>query len=315
VYQPGDAWTVSSTTADKVFYAQWKTIVTVTYKPGAGATGTDVVQKPTTTAFPGGVPAGNNVDVTFHTNAETNFAPTVPGMKLISWTTNSDGTGDRYLPGEIKTLNQPLTLYGQWSSVEDVSVSNNVTGDYADLTKKFAYTLTLKTAADGVPTGGLGLSKFNFAMENGGTDMEGVGTGMTGGTFDLNAEGAVKFTLSVGQKITIKDVPADYTVRIVQEDDNIYTVSHKADENGYSFAKDEADADSTANDTGEQALNGSGLLVKYVNERITVPPTGVKLGDNGAALLLGGIGLGAGLAPIPIRAARRRKKEQGGSHR
>ena len=146
-----------------------------------------------------------------------------------------------------------------------LTISKVVTGQFGDLTRQFAFTVTL-TGADGQPLAG--------PLAYTGDPDTGPGDGSL-----LLDRGVGVFTLRHGQSITVQDVPADCSVRVVETPDAGYTISI-ADSEG-AVIPDPA----SPGDTGVLGMTSSPRALTFTNTRVIPPPTGVSLGDSGLVLL------------------------------
>ncbi len=50
----------------------------------------------------------------FHDTIYDNMFTPPAGMKFLGWTTNADGSGAKYYPGDVLNVTAPLNLYAQW---------------------------------------------------------------------------------------------------------------------------------------------------------------------------------------------------------
>ena len=93
-----------------ILYAQWKEVVDVTYKKGyfdSDESFTDTVDK------------GSSYKV-----KDNPF--TRSGYTFTGWTTQANGSGTTYKPGQVTTVNANMTLYAQWIEMLHVTYNNTV---------------------------------------------------------------------------------------------------------------------------------------------------------------------------------------------
>ena len=176
-------------------------------------------------------------------------------------------------------------VYYVYSNFVDLTISKTITGDYADMTKAFDFTVYFQDSS-GVPLAS-------------GTQFTCTGTAApSGGTLTLDSEGKATFTLSHGQTITIAGVSTSGKVRIVETTDVNYTASF-VDSVAPSMII-------TAADTGIRNMTSADRTFAFTNARIDIIPAGISTGGN-ALTLLAVLAIMAGLAAMV--AYRRRRKE------
>jgi len=189
--------------------------------------------------------------------------------------TNSEGT--------TTTVMQELTV-----SAKTVTISNEVTGAYANMDKAFTYTIYFQDSGGTALTG-----TFNYT---GGVLTGSSATAPSGGTLTLGSGGEATVTLTAGQTITIAGVATSAKVRVVQTTDTNYTTSFK----------DSEDASSTTGaDTGVRSMTAADRAFDFTNTR-SVVPGGISTGSGGIVLLslMALLALAAGLI---ITAVHRRR--------
>ena len=162
----------------------------------------------------------------------------------------------------------------------DVTVSKTIDGDFANMGETFDFTVYF--------------ANNDKTLMDAGTQFE-----YTGGQLVLDEEGKATFILGHGQAITIKDVPTDAWVRIVETFDARY-ITH---------FKDSAESDSElGTDTGLRPVGEDDRTFGFLNTRYVPPPMGVALGKQGLSNVM--------LLAIPVillglvaleRAVRRRR--------
>ena len=152
-----------------------------------------------------------------------------------------------------------------------LTISKRVAGDFGNRTLAFMFTILL-TDRDGnpLPYG----SEFDYV----GDIIAGSNaTPPANGTLRLDSNGAATFELRHGQVIRIAELPLSGSVRIVETVDLNYMTSFTDSER--------ADIVFDGNDTTLLAM-AENRAVYFLNERVVPPPTGLNLGNMGAALLL-----------------------------
>jgi len=139
----------------------------------------------------------------------------------------------------------------------DVTVSKTVTGKYANMTKAFTFTATFKDE--------------NGTLLNTGSFLTG-----DGGTLTVDANGEAVFTLKHGQTFTIKDIPVDYQIEIIEAPDDNYTPSFM-DSTGTNYPDE--------NETGFRIVD-EGWTFDFTNARKQVPATNINDGNRFMEALL-----------------------------
>ena len=159
------------------------------------------------------------------------------------------------------------------SNTTDLSISNTVTGDYADLTKTFTYTIFFYDS-NGTPLADG--TQFDYT---GGTVGSPGATAPPDGTFTLgNGDGSAVITLSNGQSIAIEKVSVLGKVKIVQTSANGYTTSYEDSIN--------PGADISSNDTTVLDMTSAVRAFAFTNTRNAITPAGVSTGSAGSILLI-----------------------------
>jgi hypothetical protein len=173
-----------------------------------------------------------------------------------------------------------------------LTVSNTISGVYADLTKEFTYTIYLKDS------GGAALPAGTILHYTGGI-VPGLGTSPPeNGTLTLDADGAATFQLQHGQAVSIVGIDANGKIRIVETPDSNYAPS---------FLDSEDSSPTTGNDTGVRIMAATDRSFDFTNDRYSVVPTGISAGDSHGLLLMLPLLLTA--AVIFFAAMRRHTKE------
>ncbi|MEA5003886.1 MAG: InlB B-repeat-containing protein [Christensenella sp.] len=181
------------------------------------------------------------------------------GWEIDYWCTTNDGTGTHYAPADTFTITSNKTLYAMYKrTTHDMTLSNMVSGSYADRTKDFGFTVYLANES-GTPLTG------TFAY-TGGTISGSGANAPAGGTITLGSSGEAVLRLKHGQTVNIKDVPFGYKVRIVQTAATGYTAS---------FRDNEDAGPTAAADTGVRTMSAANRQFDFTSTRSGVVPTGV----------------------------------------
>jgi hypothetical protein len=184
--------------------------------------------------------------------------PTIPGYVIKGYKegpTPPSGNGT-YTPGKIATfspVNGSMIMYFVYDidyGTADVTVSKIIEGDFANMTKVFAFTAYF-TDADG--------KKLD----------KGTTFACSDGTLTLGESGEDTFSLGHGQAITIKDVPVGTFIRIEETDGGNYTVTIIDSVDGFIPGKT----------TGDKPIDNQGRTFEFTNTRIIPVPTGLDDGD------------------------------------
>jgi len=173
------------------------------------------------------------------------------------------------------------TLYAQWTaSTKNLTISNEVTGAYANMEKVSTFTVTLLESDGVTPLTGT----FTYM---GGVIAGSNATAPANGTLTLGSGGEATVTLTTGQTITIAGVATSAKVRVVQTTDTNYTTSFK----------DSLDASSTTGaDTGVRSMTVADRTFDFTNTRSMVPG-GISTGSGSIVLLsLMALALASGFA-------------------
>ena len=155
-----------------------------------------------------------------------------------------------------------------------LTVTETVSGDYADLSRMFGFTIAFYNNSDEMrPLTG------SFAYYDGSPDIPGSAKL---GALTLDVNGTAKFEIKHGDAIVIDGVPTDCCVRIVQYDYSTlgYSPSHSDSGNPDSLA-----APIKSRDTGLLTMAADERIVSFSNTR-SIVPTNVNLGDSRTAILL-----------------------------
>lgn len=168
-------------------------VVTVRYVDGNG----NSVDEPDGYAAVFGVP---------FTLLTENIQP-IPGYVYAGWRQGTDGAlQNRETPVTLPPYVTANTLIYLVYTKINVTVSSEVSGDYADKTKDFIFTIQFTDGSEAPLTGTLAYT--------GGTVSGSGAAAPPNGTLTLGSNGEAIFTLRHGQQITIAEVPADGKVLI-----------------------------------------------------------------------------------------------------
>ena len=224
--------------------------------------------------------------------------PTVArtGYNLDGWFTAATGgtqvnatdtTGSHFTSGST------VTLYAGWTaSAKTVTISNEVTGAYANMDKAFTYTVYFQDS------GGTALASGTQFTYTGGVIAGSGATAPANGILTLGSGGEATVTLTAGQTITIAGVATSAKVRVVQTTDANYTTSFIDSINsGITI---------TAADTGVRDMTAADRTFDFTNAR-SVVPGGISTGSGGM-VLLALLALFAAGAWLVVTAARRRTR-------
>jgi hypothetical protein len=180
----------------------------------------------------------------------------------------------------------------------NLTVSNTVTGDYADRTKDFTFTVTLWSSSNALFETGKTISF------TGGTIGGSGATAPADGTLTVGSNGEVTFNLKHGQTVTLAGVSATGYVQIVESARENYSAT---------IFTDSADADGNTYDTGKRLMTGVDRTFSFENARNTVVPTGVITGNPQRfilpvlfLLLMSALGAGLGIRKFYLRHRRNR---------
>ena len=165
----GSAWApgaVYAADADLYLYAQWQRVTYAVTYYGNGGTGVPASQLKN---------AGEALRL-------SDVIPTRNGYAFLHWSTQADGSGTLYSPGDIYNLDAPLALYAIWQA-RTYTVRFHPNGGFgapADQQKIHGTALTLTSQ---VP------SREGYAFVEWNTAADGSGTAyMPGGTFTRDAD-------------------------------------------------------------------------------------------------------------------------------
>ncbi|MCL2079950.1 MAG: hypothetical protein FWH17_08950 [Oscillospiraceae bacterium] len=134
-------------------------------------------------------------------------------------------TGNEHIKGGLPT-DEPISsdrliyfVYDVYAEV-NLTVSKEVSGSFADKLKDFTFTIYFTDSDDAkLPSG----KSFSY---DGGMIPDSGAKAALGGTLTLGQGGSDTFTLKHGQTITIKDVPSDVKIKILETKSLGYTMSY-----------------------------------------------------------------------------------------
>ena len=140
----------------------------------------------------------------------------------------------------------------------DLEFTKDITGNQADQSKKFTFTLSI-TGANPSQTYALETTGSNVII----ADVEGVGSHVTNGKITTDANGAYTgtFSLTKGDKVTVHDLPVGATYSVTENAED-YTSTPKNVE-GYT------------DDTAGTFVKDHDVKTSYTNNREGIIPTGV----------------------------------------
>ncbi|MCL2427238.1 MAG: hypothetical protein FWD05_12995, partial [Oscillospiraceae bacterium] len=166
-----------------------------------------------------------------------------------------------------------------------LTISKEVTGELANLTLEFLFTLYI-TDADGelLPTG----TEFDFT---GGVVDNINAIAPPDGVLTVNDYGIIEFWLGHGQSKSIDNIPVHLYVRVVESPHPGYEASFM-DTEYYGV-------DVPGNDTGTRPMVAEREF-NFTNDRFVPPPTGLSSDNTGVVLLLSTLVLLVGVATFAI---------------
>jgi hypothetical protein len=171
----------------------------------------------------------------------------------------------------IPSVANDSSLRVKLNRVTTLTIATAVSGDYADKTRVFGFTLTIWNSAD-KPLDGATFPYTGVAQPDSGA------TPPQDDILTLDDKGEATFTLIHGQGITINELPSTAQVRIIEDMASGYTTSFV----------DSADASvtETSADTNVRALTEDARAFDFLNTRDAIIPSGVDTGDVDAPLAL-----------------------------
>lgn len=193
--------------------------------------------------------------------------PSIPDYVYVGWRQGTNGTLLKTTP-TLPVVTSSSSIYLVYARI-NVTVSSVVSGDYADKTRDFTFTITFEDASGSPLTGELAYT---------GGILPGSGASVPGDSrLILDPSGEATFTLRHGQVITIAGVPANGKVWIEMEPVIGYTTTWQ---DGVAFSV-------PGNSTDELAMSGTDRTIAFTNTYDDVVPAGIRTDDTGALLLAG----------------------------
>jgi hypothetical protein len=180
-----------------------------------------------------------------------------------------------------------------------VTITKVVTGDYADKTKAFTFTVYFQDST------GTALANGTTFTYTGGILAGSGATAPANGTLTLGGgDGKAQFTLKHGQTITINDVAATSKVRAAENPAG-YTPS-------FTDSLDAVLLPYNAPDTGVRSMTDDARIFAFSNDRDAPPPTGIVVEDPRA--FLAASPLVTGFACALENLFKKRKRRYPGKH-
>jgi hypothetical protein len=181
------------------------------------------------------------------------------------WDYAPDSSGKDFKEGDpdatqIKKFRTIYFVYGKKILKTDVNVTKTVSGDFANKTKDFTFTICFMNSAEEPMSAGTEFTYIGWAIA-------GLGAAVPdGGKLFLNENGAATFKLKHGQAITIQGIPVGSIVAITETKDINYDVSFS----------DSAGPGGQINSTGNRTISVEGRTFEFLNSRVWRPNTGIK---------------------------------------
>ncbi len=196
-----------------------------------------------------------------------NEIPSIPDYVYVGWRQGTNGTLLKTTP-TLPVVTSSSSIYLVYARI-NVTVSSVVSGDYADKTRDFTFTIKFEDASGSPLTGELAYT---------GGILPGSGASVPGDSrLILDPSGEANFTLRHGQVITIVGVPANGKVWIEMESVIGYTTTWQ----------DGDESSVPGNSTDELAMSGIDRTIAFTNTYDDVVPAGIRTDDTGALLLAG----------------------------
>lgn len=218
-------------------------------------------------------PIGDKLPVGYVAETDSGFTfphdeiPSIPDYEYVGWRQGANGTLLKTTP-TLPVVTSSSSIYLVYARI-NVTVSSVVSGDYADKTRDFTFTIKFEDASGSPLTGELAYT---------GGILPGSGASVPGDSrLILDPSGEANFTLRHGQVITIVGVPANGKVWIEMESVIGYTTTWQ----------DGAESSVPGNSTDELAMSGIDRTIAFTNTYDDVVPAGIRTDDTGALLLAG----------------------------
>ena len=191
-----------------------------------------------------------------------------PGNQLEKWevgTSANEGGPFDLIAGEpspyfdkaINTHTHVIGYFNEAPRITDVTISKTIAGDLANMTQTFEFTVYVTDSSH---------AEFQYESST-----------IPGGVLVFDEEGKATFTLGHGQEITIKDVPVDAMIRIVETTHHHYIASFK------DSAEDHYEREP---DTGFRLVGEAPRTFDFLNTIDLPPPVGVDMGTHGPAAIM-----------------------------
>jgi hypothetical protein len=179
-----------------------------------------------------------------------------------------------------------------------VTITKVVTGDYADKTKAFTFTVYFQDST------GAALASGTAFTYTGGIVAGSGATPPANGTLTLDSQGKAQFTLKHGQTITIDGAAATGKVRAAESPAG-YTPS-------FTDSLDAVPTPYNDLDTGYRSMTDDARIFAFSNDRAVPPPTGIVVED--PRTFLAASPLVAGFACALENLFKKRKPRYPGKH-
>lgn len=281
--RPGGTWTLTGgidevTCSTNASPANTNRTLTITREPSDSYQFTVLNDEEPTITYDanGGTFTGTTPETVDFTNTETSHVytvtstvPTRNGKSFGGWYDNASGTGDPIT--EITVFrNQDnknfQTLYAKWIDGVDLTISKSVTGAYANMSRDYAFTITLPNTA--------------------GVTYKAQKTGDAAPVdITLGQDGKYTFTLVNNESITFSKVPVGQTVTVTETD--IDMGSATGEDGRYKVGIEYTPANSVedATSTPAGAPNSASFKLKanstvaFTNTLDNVPSSGISLNN------------------------------------
>ncbi|MCL2060153.1 MAG: hypothetical protein FWH01_14060 [Oscillospiraceae bacterium] len=171
----------------------------------------------------------------------------------------------------INKVSTIYLIYDVRRSTVDVTVSKLVSGNYANKTRQFAFTVHFTDST------GAGLGQGLEFQYTGSIIPGEAHVAPPGGTLRLDERGGAGFTLAHGQSITIAGVPVDAYIRIDEAPDSNYETS---------FTDTKGAPGKNTVTTGPRLVGEEDREFRFTNERIIIIPTGIVTSTRAAGTLI-----------------------------
>ena len=215
--------------------------------------------------------------------------PAITGYTFADWRIDSDAPrGNTAVTLPNVAVDTEIFLIYREVFDTTLTISKTVTGDFADRTRPFSFTVYFEDAAG------------NPLPED--TTFSCTGTGAPAdGALTLEKEGKATFTLTHGQSVTIEGVASDGRARVAEETVHWYAASFT----------DSLDGSTGGSDTEMRPMTEDARTFDFKNDRTVPVETGISVDGVGPLLLLPAPALLAALLALMKKTAayHRRGKE------